>query len=293
MIKKITAYFNQLYPYEYNIKRSLLKIFGFGFFVFGFLMIFQPFGLREIESRIQDRIILEYSALSLIILTLNILILPKLIPGFFIENKWNVKKEICFISWNIFTIGLCNSLYASFLRGNDLSIGMVINFLILTFSIGIIPVTIMVVLNQNRLLKQYLDKAEEINKKIHSSEYLTKKDKTRDQIISLNSETGRDVLQIGLDDLLFLKSAENYVEVYWNDVTGIRTALLRSTLKRIENELEVYKSIFRCHRKYLVNIKKIDRITGNSQGYRLIYRDVKQRIPVSRSKGKRLCELIA
>jgi DNA-binding LytR/AlgR family response regulator len=48
------------------------------------------------------------------------------------------------------------------------------------------------------------------------------------------SETGKEKIEINLDDLLFIKSIDNYVEVYRRDGDNIKVILLRSSLKRIK-----------------------------------------------------------
>ena len=43
-----------------------------------------------------------------------------------------------------------------------------------------------------------------------------------------------------LNKLLFIKSVDNYIEVYWQDQQNIRTELLRSALKRTGKALKDY-----------------------------------------------------
>ena len=112
------------------------------------------------------------------------------------------------------------------------------------------------------------------------------------QPISLSSDSGRDSIKINLTNLLLVKSVENYVEIYSKSAQGIQKELLRSSLKRIEDKLKFYSSIFHCHRTYLVNMKHIDQITGNSQGYKLTIKGFEDSIPVSRSYSKTFREFV-
>jgi DNA-binding LytR/AlgR family response regulator len=56
--------------------------------------------------------------------------------------------------------------------------------------------------------------------------------------------------------------------------------------------LKEYKFIMRCHRSYLVNVNHIDRVEGNSQGYRIYFETIDFAVPVSKNYVNKLRELI-
>ena len=63
----------------------------------------------------------------------------------------------------------------------------------------------------------------------------------------------------------------------------IKKCLLRKTLTEIEEEIKRQcQHIRRCHNSYIVNIKQIESISGNSAGYRIILNNIDSPIPVSR-----------
>ena len=68
--------------------------------------------------------------------------------------------------------------------------------------------------------------------------------------------------------------------------------MIRCSLLYAENLLKEYKFIVKCHRSYLVNINFIDRIEGNSQGYKLFVENLSSPIPVSKPSVSKLQELI-
>ena len=85
-----------------------------------------------------------------------------------------------------------------------------------------------------------------------------------------------------MNQLLFIKSVENYVEVHCE--SGLKKHILRNTLKEVDNALEAYSKIKRCHRSYLVNLKKVASFSGNAQGLSLQLKGMQtEEIPVSRS----------
>ena len=51
--------------------------------------------------------------------------------------------------------------------------------------------------------------------------------------------------------------------------------------------------IVRCHRAYLVNLRRVTKVDGNSQGCRLRLEGCADEVPVSRSYVKKVQALIA
>lgn len=285
----IKKFLKQPYPHDPDIKRKWITIFGFGFFVVIFILVFN---LNDREGVFSTFIILGFGLITIFLMTINWIILPLSIPRWFQEESWNVAKEISFHLWNIFLIGLGNLLYAYIGDYYEITLSTIFKAQITTLAVGIFPVTFLVLLRQNRLLKKYNNSASEFNRSIQSPGFLSEDKNILSQNISLSSAGGKDRIQMQLDNLLFVKSVDNYVEVYWDDGQGTQKELLRSSLQRIEDNLKSYSAIFRCHRTYLVNMKNIDRVLGNSQGYRLMIKGIGDPIPVSRSYKQTLKRLI-
>ncbi len=289
-MKKLLKILKEPYPNDPDIKRKWKIIFGVGLFVVVFIKIFNLDDANGIDNMF---IVMGFGLIAIFVITINRIILPLLIPQFFHEDNWYVLKEIFFHTWNIFLIGLGNLFYGYIGGYLKIDLSMFIRVQIVTIMIGIFPVTFIVLMKQIRLLKKNVNKAEELNKTLKSRDFGSKSEKSLEQLLSLSSESGRDIIQIQLGDLIFVKSVENYVEIYWVTAQGIQKGLLRSSLRRIEEDLNSYSSVFRCHRTYLVNMKNISRIIGNSQGYRLVLRDIEDSIPVSRSYSKEIIALLA
>lgn len=68
--------------------------------------------------------------------------------------------------------------------------------------------------------------------------------------ITLRGEHSLDVLQLDWTDLICVKSANNYVEVYYQKAGQLHKKLLRTTSKSIQANLPQLK---RVHRSYLIN----------------------------------------
>lgn len=71
-----------------------------------------------------------------------------------------------------------------------------------------------------------------------------------DDTITLKGENKLDVLKIKRADLVCISNAQNYVEVFYIDQGELKTKLLRSSLKQMEQDVDF---LVRIHRSHLIN----------------------------------------
>ena len=158
---------------------------------------------------------------------------------------------------------------------------MLLIFQAYTIAIGIIPITTLTLLKQNYLKRRNIVEAETISSSLvpHDS------DASDTKSIFLESDNQKELLQIPLHDLLFIKSDGNYIMVGYLDKGKFSRKLLRNTLKYAEDSLRNIPVVFKCHRSWLVNMNRISGITGNSQGLLLKIEGFDEEIPVARSNA--------
>jgi DNA-binding LytR/AlgR family response regulator len=103
------------------------------------------------------------------------------------------------------------------------------------------------------------------------------------QTISLKDESGETRLILDIENLLFIRSADNYIEVNHLENNIHKKTLIRNSIKKLETEL--YSSpVIRCHRSYMLNTKKIESAIKTSSGFSVrIQHFADTTIPVSRS----------
>ena len=111
-----------------------------------------------------------------------------------------------------------------------------------------------------------------------------------DDFIKLTDFSGKNTFEIRSNQLIYITSETNYIEIFHTSEKGILTrTLLRQTLKYVENQLVSEGSSFcRCHNEYVVNKEKIIALRGNAKRYELILRGGNKPIPVSRNKNEKL-----
>ena len=102
----------------------------------------------------------------------------------------------------------------------------------------------------------------------------------------------RESLELDSKDLLYVESNGNYIRVNYQKAGKNVQCLLRATMKQAEEVTAVCPLVLKCHRAFLVNIRKVVKVNGNSQGYRLLLEGCPEEIPVSRGYSKQVKELI-
>lgn len=275
----ISEYLKQPYPFHFRKWKIIISI---SLFIGLFMLIFQPFGLSQVTGSYKSAFCLGYGVVTMITMIINIVIIQNIFKSWFNNEVWTVLKQIIWLTWIIFSIGLGNFIYTS-IFSLHWSWQAFLYFQLFTLAVGLIPIVALTIINQNRLLTENLKSAQEFNNSLKNEQK-----STEDKLITLLSENEKDQFTTELSNLLYIESTGNYIEIYYIRENQLKNILLRSTLKRTELQLGNFASIIKCHRAFLVNASKIVQVKGNSQGLRLALQHTEIEIPVSRNFSKDL-----
>ena len=113
----------------------------------------------------------------------------------------------------------------------------------------------------------------------------------QDTQITLEGTTNEHV-SLEISNLLYIEAVGNYVKVCQLQENEVQTNMLRATMKQMEDALQAYPMIVRCHRAFMVNLGLVEQISSNSRAMQLIMRHSHDAIPVSRSNFSKLKELL-
>ncbi|MFD1142726.1 LytR/AlgR family response regulator transcription factor [Larkinella insperata] len=278
----------QPYPCEDVVRRRWVKAFWIGLFVGLFLLIFQPFGLNNWQTPYKAAKVLGFGLITFLITAFLYLVTPVLLPRHFSSENWTVGREILWITILITLIGLTNYFYLQWLIGNSIHGPDLAGTLIVTFLIGIFPAAASVVVNYIVRLKKYSESAREIPVRDHPETTVTATVEQR-ALMALTAENEKDSLILPPADLLYVESSDNYSTVVYLKEAQPAKVLLRSSLSRLESQLNQdtdpttgQNTIVRCHRSYIVNLERVEKVTGNAQGYKLHLQNGTFQIPVAR-----------
>lgn len=261
-MKKAFRFLNKPYPLNDDLKHNAKIILFLSIGIFAFLFAFQPIGISSFTNKKIIYLVFGIAATIFFILTLNLIVLPSLFPKFFNTNKWDIKREIFWNIWMLLSISSSGLLvYTKILGAIDIQFSDVLKIIL----IASIPVALLITINHDRLLRSHLESAQLLNKK------LIEKKEQYQKLIHFASEYKNDVITLQPDAISVIKSADNYVEIYYEREGALRKHIIRSTLNKAEIATRECDFLIRCHRSYIVNIKRIKEIQGNSQGYKLYF----------------------
>ncbi|MFN2440362.1 MAG: LytR/AlgR family response regulator transcription factor [Chitinophagaceae bacterium] len=278
----------QPFPYDPCARDRVGMAAFFGSFIFGFLMIFQPFELDQFTSQRLLIIALAYGLITFSCVLAATTVLPFFFPEIFNESAWTTGKQILFTAGVIFFVGLINYLISPLLVDTRLDFYNAIWFQGITLSIGLLPVSLFILLKQNRLLKKFSRQAEQIEQKLHEKQEVnesidSKLNNILSNKISLIGEYQNEIVEIYPDDLYVVTSASNYIKIFHLQKEKLVYSIIRSTLKKAEEIILEHPNFFKCHRAFIINLDKVVHVEGNAQGYKVRIDNHDELIPVSRN----------
>jgi hypothetical protein len=248
-------------------KNRWLLIIVTGIYVILFMNLYLPFNISrwyEKETVPLFLILSSFGLIGMVVLMISQLVIRDIL------NIRNVKLY-GIILWFLVELTLL-TITMFVIYGNINLKGVLLwNELFLTFKYTVL---VLIIPYAGVLLYLYAtQKGENINLLLNASNHL----------VRILDENGELHMAIDLDQLLYIKSADNYAAVYFIKDGKVRKELIRTTLKRLEIELDEYP-IRRCHRSYMVNINKISISMKSSQGLTLELKDYPaENIPVSKN----------
>ncbi|MEM6830286.1 MAG: LytTR family transcriptional regulator DNA-binding domain-containing protein, partial [Bacteroidota bacterium] len=101
------------------------------------------------------------------------------------------------------------------------------------------------------------------------------------------------VTQLFFNEILYIESDENYVDIHLLKNGARRKEVIRSSLKNIEDQL-VYaiSPMYRCHRKYLINFKYFEVVDSSSRSMTIQLKGGETTIPVSKQYVTKISDLL-
>lgn len=260
------------YPFNDDLKHNAKIILFISLGILVFLLIFQPIEISSFTTKEIFFLVTGIAVSTFLVLTINLIVLPSLFANVFNSSKWDIKREIAWNVWILLAISSSDMLFYSKLFGViDIGFPDVGRIIFL----GFLPVAVLIIINQDRLLRSNLKSAQLLNKR------LLERKEQNEKLVHFVSEYKNDEITLKPSTLFLIKSADNYIELYYEREGLLQKHTVRSSLKNIEITLHDFDYLFRCHRSYIININHIKEIQGNSQGYKLYFENLDFPVQVS------------
>lgn len=277
----ILSFFKKPHPFNYKGNSSVASGLIIAFLLFGL----QPFGFSELDlfPRLWKSIIM--GATTTLTLLISYKLCARALPQTFKNKQWLVWKDLMFSAFNVLLIGIANSLVIYWLKLSSAELSpLIVNVVSHTILIGIVASFLLLFIEQSFHLRSELATLQKLNQQLE----MRKNEPYETRLITFVSEKGKPEFRLDPNEITYLKSEGNYVEVF---LVGNRKELLRNRLKVVESLLPEGQ-FFQCHRSYLVNKHRISRINRTSRDYEVRLKGSDKSIPVSRAKADSLIELL-
>jgi len=243
------------------------------------------------ESELKLLLLAGYGLVTFVVLVFDIFIVPSFFPSLFREEKWTISREILLLIWIVITITIGNYLYSVLLSiVSWVGIKGFIVFLGFTLSIAIIPIIGVIVISHNSMLRKNLKASTQLSQMIMDKKGggVSNEDK-----LVITSENRNQKIETSVSNLICIESEGNYVNTWFLEEGKIVRLLIRNTIKNIETQIMGAGNLFKCHRAYIINLSHLEKVSGNSQGYRLQIRYLDKEVPVARNYSKSFREVIS
>ena len=113
------------------------------------------------------------------------------------------------------------------------------------------------------------------------------------EVIHFTDEKGSLKLSIKQDYVCYIVSADNYVNIFYQNKGKMAHCMVRTTMKNLEDMLEP-RGFSRCHRSYLVNTKKVKIVRKERDGFFIdLDMDGIGDIPVSKTYADKMLKAIS
>ena len=105
------------------------------------------------------------------------------------------------------------------------------------------------------------------------------KENPEQKMITLYGNSPKSFLSLFPQELLYIESTGNYVQIYYEIDKKVFRKKLRSTVSKMEEALKQYPFIVRCHRAFIVNFYHIKKISNS----KIWLNSIETEIPVSKT----------
>lgn len=238
-----------------NITRLILLTAGFALL---FINLYTPFGSKEWIPNVSDLKFFFYS--NLIILTGVLVVVISRIVMYQASKrgrKITLGNYLMWVAIEIVSMSLFYTIYEQMIIIKDA------RSFIEVFKASLSNTSLVLLLPYSTLWLYFSWRDK--NKKLKELIQEESKPTETKGMIPFKDDRGNLRFSIKQQDVLYLKGADNYVTIYYNDHHKVEHLMLRSTLKQMEEELKEY-NIIRCHRSFMTNMDRIKLIEKDKEG---------------------------
>lgn len=259
------------------LNENLKLLLGISFGIFLFILFFQPFSVEKFDFNDMLLFVAGFGAITFLFMFLVRVVLPWIVPD---KDNYDITSDFSIYTGGFVILALSTVAYAFYLRyvgSASLSFYIIFKIILICF----VPPALLRLYDINKNLRQQNESL--LSEKGSMQKRLEKYEKDMlNKTIEFISENKTEILTLSINEIAFIRSADNYVEIVYKVDDGFKKSLIRNTLKNIELQLKEYRNFIRCHRICMVNRHYIEKLNKNYNNHWITIRGYKEEIPVSR-----------
>ena len=240
------------------------------------MLFFLPFEHRELEFNNRLLFIIGLGIIPFITMLLFRIMLPSWLKRLIRLESFKISNEVVLVVliWIFNTLGY--SFYIRYVGMEELSLFSILRILL----IASVPSIILKLADVNKTLRDQLKHFVEKNIRLEKIAAEVEESERKPELFHSDSQADR--IEIHPDDIMLVRSADNYINIVYREDETVRQKMLRKTITNIGSQLKKYPEFLRCHRTCIINTMFIVNLTNNYKGYRLKLLGYEDEIPVSR-----------
>ncbi|MDR2448437.1 MAG: LytTR family transcriptional regulator DNA-binding domain-containing protein [Prevotellaceae bacterium] len=270
--------FGQKIPTYVYAKTNMIRLIVFtALFALVFINIYKP------RSSFYWYNVSEFNYLiysSLVILTGVLVVVISRMAMYYWGRKHEIGLQV-YVLWvllEIFFMALFFTIYTAYLNPERDYLGIFRESLINTSLVLLLPYSVL------HLYFAYKDKEKKLSQ-IEEERLVTA---GKQNIYSFYDEKGALRLSVTKENLLYIESADNYVEIWYLNKEAPTKLVVRNSLKNVEKNL-ANTNVIRSHRSYIVNLEAVKVIRRQKDGIYMEFGiDRVPDIPVSERYNKKI-----
>ncbi len=239
-------------------KKYFKTYLGISISVFLFILFFQPFPTINFEFENKQLFIAGYGVIIFIVLVIVQIIFQRFLLLINIEDEYNSLLNSLYYFAQTALTSVAFVFYIRYVANSEITFNVVLRVVVISLSV---PVTLYLK-NTFWLMQLKYKKMFEENR-LMQDKLRQFSENYGNKFIELDSENESDNIRIQVSEIIFVKSADNYVEVGFRDDGEFRKKLIRNTLRNIEKQFNKFNNFVRTHRSSIVNIQYIDKLNKN------------------------------
>ncbi len=268
-------FLNTSFPFINSFRHQFLIGIILGFFI-GFLVIFlEPMGANNYSNPYKNLYFAGYGGIVFISYLLFVSF-SNVYTHFLHVWKW--LEEILFSFLFISTVIVVAFFYTE-LCINKSTERLQLDWFLWWYQNMFLSFGVLISILMIALRRHYGVKPVSKEESVHPEVVLSK------EVIRIKGMLKKDILECALTDVVFVKSEDNYVSIFYITSEGIKEKMLRGTLKHIHSQLP---TLIRVHRSFIINPTHVEELRGNAQNGKVYLRGVETPIAVSKTYFERI-----